>query len=93
MTKEHIQHSNIKIIFDLSVPSNVSDDVKELPGVKLFDIDQLSRIIDETVENRKKQVPLAMQIIELNIEEYTEWKKRRSQYLTKLSEEEAVATV
>jgi glutamyl-tRNA reductase len=91
ITKEHIQGTSIKIIFDLAVPSNVSADVREIGGVKLFDIDQLSKIVDETIENRKKQIPLAMEIIEENIEEYKEWKKRRSQYLMKLSEEKAGA--
>lgn len=93
ITKEHIQGTSIKLIFDLAVPSNVSADVKELEGVKLFDIDQLSKIVDETIENRKKQVPLAMEIIEENIGEYKEWKKRRSHYLMKISQEQTAALI
>jgi glutamyl-tRNA reductase len=93
ITKEHIQGTSIKLIFDLAVPSNVSADVREIEGVKLFDIDQLSRIVDETIENRKKQIPLAIEIIEENIEEYKEWKKRRHHYLTKLSEEQSAALI
>lgn len=88
ITKEHIAGTSIKLIFDLAVPSNVSSDVREIKGVKLFDIDQLSKIVDETIENRKKQIPQAMEIIEENIGEYKEWQKRRSQYITKLSAEQ-----
>ena len=90
ITKEHVRGTSIKLIFDMAVPSNVSADVREIEGVQLFDIDQLSKIVDETIENRKKQIPLAMEIIEENIEEYKEWKKRRSHYL-KLSEEQSGA--
>jgi glutamyl-tRNA reductase len=92
ITKQHILQSDIKLIFDLSVPSNVCPEVKKMDGIKLFDIDQLSRIVDETVEKRQKQIPQALQIIEANIEEYKVWKKRRSEYLVKLSEQTGVLT-
>lgn len=88
VTKEHLSNSSVKLVFDLAVPSNVSEDVRELEGVKLFDIDQLSKIVDETIENRKKQIPQAMEIIQENIAEYKVWKKRRSEYLTKLAEQQ-----
>jgi len=86
VTREQIEGSSVKLIFDLSVPSNVSPDVKEIEGVKIYDIDELSKIVDETIENRKKQVPQAMEIIKANIEEYKEWEKRRSDFLNKRSE-------
>jgi glutamyl-tRNA reductase len=89
VTREQIEGSSIKLVFDLSVPSNVSADVREIEGLKFYNIDELSKIVDETIENRKKQIPLALQIIEDNIEEYKEWKKRRSEYLSRLSEEHA----
>jgi glutamyl-tRNA reductase len=91
VTKKDIEGTSIKLIFDMAVPSNVSADVRELEGVKLYDIDQLSMIVDETIENRKKQIPQAMEIIEANIEEYKEWKKRRSEYLLKLSPQQTGA--
>ena len=88
VTRKDIEGSSIRLVFDLSVPSNVSADVREIEGLKFYNIDELSKIVDETIENRKKQVPLALQIIEDNIEEYKAWHKRRSEYLAKHSQEQ-----
>lgn len=52
------------LILDLSVPKNVSDDVKELDNVSLVHLDQLSQITDETLTKRKEYVPKAEAIIE-----------------------------
>jgi glutamyl-tRNA reductase len=75
--KELIESSNIKLVFDLSVPSNVSPAVKEIPGLKFYDIDSLSGIVNETISQRKQQVPAALDIIEEHIEAFREWEKRR----------------
>ena len=43
ITKEEIERSKVKLIFDLAVPSNVSNDVRQIEGVKLFNIDEFRR--------------------------------------------------
>jgi glutamyl-tRNA reductase len=70
----------VKMIFDLSVPSNVSEDVKQLPGITFYDIDHLSDIVNETLIKRQKEIPLAESIIEENLTEYSQWKIRRDSY-------------
>lgn len=52
------------LILDLSIPRNVDADVKEIPGVTLMHLDDLSQIADETLERRKQHIPAAEAIIE-----------------------------
>jgi glutamyl-tRNA reductase len=83
ITKQEILDSGVKLIFDLSVPSNVNADVKEIAGLKMYDIDSLSQIVNKTVHNRQNEIPLAEQIIEENFQEFKEWERRRDLYKTK----------
>jgi glutamyl-tRNA reductase len=80
VTREQIESSKVRILFDLSVPSNVSPEVKTLSGLSFFDIDSLSKIVNETISKRRDQVPLALEIIDEHIEGFKEWEKRRALY-------------
>ena len=62
---------------DLSVPKNVSDDVKELDNVTLVHLDQLSQITDETLAKRKEYVPKAETIIEKVKKDFLKWLETR----------------
>ena len=65
------------LILDLSVPKNVNENVLDNPLVTLVHMDQLSQITDETLENRKKHIPHAEQIIKEVQDEFIEWTKAR----------------
>lgn len=65
------------LILDLSIPKNVHDNVKELEGVTVVHLDDLSRITDETLENRKKHIPAAEAIIAELLQEFTDWMNAR----------------
>lgn len=65
------------LILDLSIPKNVHDNVKELDGVTVVHLDDLSRITDETLENRKKHIPAAEAIIAELLQEFTDWMNAR----------------
>jgi len=60
-------------VFDLSIPANVSETVDELSYVKCIGLDELSKTISSTIENRKQQIPLAEAIILNHINEFEEW--------------------
>ncbi|MDB5280941.1 MAG: hemA [Bacteroidota bacterium] len=80
IAKEDIAASGVKLIFDLSVPSNVAPQVKELDGVHLYNIDELSRIVNNAIDARKDEIPVAEAIIEEHFEEFKQWETRRSRY-------------
>ncbi|MCA0958531.1 glutamyl-tRNA reductase [Muricauda ruestringensis] len=65
------------LILDLSVPKNVSDDVKELENVTLVHLDQLSQITDETLAKRKEFIPKAEAIIEKVRKDFLKWLETR----------------
>lgn len=65
------------LILDLSIPKNVNENVKDIEGVTLVHMDELSQITDETLENRKKHIPAAEAIIEEIKDEFIAWTKQR----------------
>ena len=77
ISKAQLQHNGTKLVIDLSVPCNVAAEVTDLEHVQLVDVDALSRIKDETLENRKAEVPKALELIQHHIGEFREWHKMR----------------
>ena len=65
------------LILDLSIPKNVNSNVKQLENVTLVHLDDLSQITDETLENRKSQIPAAEIIIAEIKNEFIAWTKDR----------------
>lgn len=65
------------LILDLSIPKNVHDNVLDLPNVTVIHLDDLSKITDSTLENRKKHIPAAEAIISEVTEEFNEWTNSR----------------
>ena len=65
------------IILDLSVPKNVSEKVSGLKQVEVVDIDQLSKITDDTLEKRKEFLPMAELIYKEIQLEFMTWVDHR----------------
>lgn len=65
------------LILDLSIPKNVHDNVKELENVTVVHLDDLSKMTDITLENRKKHIPAAEAIINDVKEEFISWMNAR----------------
>ena len=76
---EEITRSDIVIvatgalILDLSIPRNVSTDVTELSNVRLVHLDDLAKITDDTLANRKAFIPAAEQIISEIMGDFMAW--------------------
>lgn len=65
------------LILDLSIPKNVSDDVKELENVTLIHLDQLSKMTDATLKRRQGNIPQAETIIAEITAEFNAWLQTR----------------
>lgn len=65
------------LILDLSIPKNVDANVTDLDNVTLVHLDDLSKITDSTLENRKLDIPKAEQIIEDVKTEFNQWLETR----------------
>lgn len=70
-------HPRKRLVVDLSIPFNVATDVKELNDTEVVDVDELSKVQDETLQMRLNEVPKAMSIIEEHMEEFLYWFKMR----------------
>lgn len=66
-----------KLIIDLSIPYNVEADARHLSTVKLVNVDELSKLKDETLQKRKAEVPRAKSIIALHLDEFLAWHDMR----------------
>ena len=77
ISKELIYPKKELLVLDLSIPKNVSDDVRELENVKLIHLDHLSQMTDETLERRKQFIPQAKEIIGEVEDEFNRWLETR----------------
>ncbi|WP_088340088.1 glutamyl-tRNA reductase [Robiginitalea sediminis] len=64
-------------VLDLSIPANVEPAVGQLEGTTLVDLDQLSRITDQTLRQREAFIPQAEAIISEVREEFSQWLESR----------------
>jgi glutamyl-tRNA reductase len=75
--KSHLEEAGKKLIIDLSIPYNVEAGACQLPNVHLVNVDELSKLKDETLKRRKAEVPKAKAIINELQEEFIEWHQMR----------------
>jgi len=73
----HLEDKGKKLIIDLSIPCNVEKSARELPNITLVNVDELSRMKDETLQRREAEVPKARTIIAEHIGEFMEWHEMR----------------
>lgn len=71
--KQDMHGCGEKILIDLSIPNNIDSAVKELPGISLVNVDDLSQLNDVTLQKRLAEVPKAKQIIVKHIHEFVDW--------------------
>jgi glutamyl-tRNA reductase len=74
---EHLEGKGPKLIIDLSIPYNVEAPAQELPDVTIINVDELSKLKDETLKMRMGEVPKAKKIIAELMEEFYEWIEMR----------------
>ncbi len=75
--KSHLINGNQKLIIDLSVPYNVEAAAHLLPNVQLVNVDELSKLKDETLQKRTAEIPKAKAIIAELMTEFAEWCEMR----------------
>ena len=66
------------IIFDIALPRNVEPQVSTLPGVHLFNLDDLQAVTDAHYNVRINAVPQAQAIVEEEMQIFTSWQASRA---------------
>lgn len=77
VTKPLVEGKGEKLIIDFSIPYNADPVLRELPGITLINVDELSAMKDETLARRMAEVPKAKAILEKHAEEFREWHRMR----------------
>jgi glutamyl-tRNA reductase len=77
INETHLTEGKKLLILDLSLPENVDISVKNIDGITLVNVDELSKITDKTIETRKNEIPAAEAIIEKYKGEFNDWIEQR----------------
>ena len=77
VSKQQVRPDKELLILDLSMPENVDLTLKQYPGIELVNIDELSKITDQTLAERKNEIPKAEAIISVYKAEFMEWLDHR----------------
>lgn len=78
ITKELVSGWDIpsyKLFVDLSVPRSIETTVEEVPGVLLYNVDNIRSKASATLEKRLAAIPMVEKIIEESIQDFYNWKK------------------
>lgn len=80
MMKTALRHRPDKPQFfiDLSVPRNFSADLGDLPGVYLYNIDDLQEIVQNNLEGRTLEINHAEMLVNEEVERFFAWRNQQS---------------
>ncbi len=70
---EYFSTPKIRLLIDLSVPANIHENVEELENVHLVNVDDISVMLDNTINRRMADLPKAEAIIAECIEAFYDW--------------------
>ncbi|MEN7548204.1 glutamyl-tRNA reductase [Rapidithrix thailandica] len=70
---EEVSSLAFKCFIDLSVPRSVEKEVEDVPGVLVYNIDNIQNRASQALKRRMQSVPQVEQIVEEAIAEFREW--------------------
>ena len=70
-------NSKSRLILDLSVPQNVDPTVKNLAGIHLLNVDEISAILDKTISLLQAEIPKAMEVIKRTMLDLCNWYRKQ----------------
>lgn len=65
------------VLIDLAVPRDIDPHVRDLPNVRLYDLEGLQAIVDERVRGCLEEVPKAEGIVAEEVEKFARWLRTR----------------
>ena len=67
-----------RLVLDLSSPQNADPAIKNIPGITLMDVDEVSLILGETISAREAEVPKALNIINDTLNDLEDWHRQQA---------------
>ena len=62
-------------VVDIAVPRDVEPSVNELPGVYVYDVDDLQGIVDSGLEERRRAAEEARRMLDLEVVDFDRWRQ------------------
>lgn len=72
---EKMKENGLKYFIDLSIPRSVSPAVEGLPGVSLYNIDEIQDKTSQAVQKRIDSIPQVEAIVKESMAEFTDWSR------------------
>ena len=75
ITKENLtsHRKNPLLLIDLSVPRTINQDLQSLPGVLLYNIDEIKEQTTQAMEQRNQALPRVQKIIQEQLDAFENW--------------------
>jgi glutamyl-tRNA reductase len=61
------------LLMDIAVPRDIDPGVRGLPGITLYDMDDLQHAVARNMSGREAEAAKAAQLVELEVERFTRW--------------------
>ncbi|HCW08652.1 MAG TPA: glutamyl-tRNA reductase [Cytophagales bacterium] len=74
---KQLKGTSVKYIFDLAMPRNVGADVYASNDIQVFDVDQISATVNDTLDKRLSEIPKVKAIVQSKAQEFFDWQERR----------------
>ncbi len=62
-------------VIDIAVPRDVAEEAGKVPGVFLYDLDDVKKVAEANLRERKREAAAAEAILEEEIREFLEWRR------------------
>jgi glutamyl-tRNA reductase len=82
LDSSHVIGSSVKYVFDLAMPRNVHPDLYQSKEIKVFDVDQISSSVSDTLDKRLAEIPKVKAIVQAKAQEFFDWQERRKSRTT-----------
>ena len=63
------------VIVDISVPRDVDTAVAQLPGISLFDIDDLERVVEANINGRRLEAERGEELVVSAVRDFSAWRR------------------
>jgi glutamyl-tRNA reductase len=67
------------VLMDLASPRDIDPALADLPGVTLFDLQDIQHAVERCQQNRAAEIPQAQDIVEEQVKVYSNWRKQERQ--------------
>ncbi|CAA9509084.1 MAG: Glutamyl-tRNA reductase [uncultured Solirubrobacterales bacterium] len=61
------------LLIDIAVPRDIDSSVRDLPGIALYDMDDLQREVARNVSGREAEAPRARSVIDREVARFADW--------------------